>query len=86
MRAPPARFADPSPSRTFNIRGLHGCRPRVATDAAVRPLVKACSSEMARLSTPSKTIPLFAINLGTVAVFVAWLVVAGYAFAYLTSH
>jgi hypothetical protein len=41
---------------------------------------------MARLSTPSKTIPLFAINLGTVAVFVAWLVVAGYAFAYLTSH
>jgi hypothetical protein len=42
---------------------------------------------MSRLThAPDKTIPLITINLGTVAVFVAWLVVAGYALAYLISH
>jgi hypothetical protein len=37
-------------------------------------------------STPGRTIPVIAVNLGTLAVFVAWLVVAGYALDYLVSH
>lgn len=42
---------------------------------------------MARLtSSPGRTIPVVAINAGTIAVFVLWLVVAGYALAYLVSH
>jgi hypothetical protein len=42
---------------------------------------------MARLTSPqSKAIPVIAINVGTLAVFIAWLGVAGYAFAYLISH
>lgn len=42
---------------------------------------------MARLSSsPGKPVQLFAINVGTLAVFVAWLVAAGYALMYLVSH
>jgi hypothetical protein len=42
---------------------------------------------MARLaSTPKESTALKALSLGTVAVFVAWLAVACYALAYLTSH
>ena len=36
--------------------------------------------------TPGRTIPVIAVNLGTLVVFVAWLVVAGYALDYLASH
>jgi hypothetical protein len=42
---------------------------------------------MAKLtSAPGRTIPLLAVNVGTLAVFIAWLVVAAYALAYLISH
>lgn len=42
---------------------------------------------MARLtSSPDRTFPVTALNLGTVAVVVAWLVAAGYALAYLVSR
>jgi hypothetical protein len=42
---------------------------------------------MARLtSSPDRPIPLRLINLGTLAVFVAWLVAASYALAFLVSH
>jgi hypothetical protein len=42
---------------------------------------------MARLtSTPGRTIPVTALNLGTFAVFVVWLLAAGYALVYLVSH
>lgn len=42
---------------------------------------------MARLtSSPGRTIPVVAINLGTLAIFVVWVVAAGYALAYLVSH
>ncbi len=42
---------------------------------------------MAKLASSSgKTVPLRLLNLGTVAVFVAWLAAASYALAYLSSH
>jgi hypothetical protein len=42
---------------------------------------------MARLnSSAGRTIPVTAVNLGSLVVFIAWLVVAGYALAYLVSH
>lgn len=42
---------------------------------------------MARVtSSPGRTIPALVVDLGTVAVFVAWLVMAGYALDYLVSH
>ncbi len=37
-------------------------------------------------SSPGKTITLLAINVGTIAVVIAWVVVAGYALAYLVSQ
>jgi hypothetical protein len=37
-------------------------------------------------SSPGRAIPVIAVNLGTLAVFVAWLVTAGYTFDYLVSH
>ena len=42
---------------------------------------------MARIaSTPHRTIPFRLLNLGTLGVFVAWLVLACYALAYLVSR
>jgi hypothetical protein len=42
---------------------------------------------MARLvSSPGRSFPVLAINLGTLAVLIVWLVVAAYGFAYLVSR
>jgi hypothetical protein len=42
---------------------------------------------MARLTvSPGRTMPLMALNVGTLAVFVLWVVAAGFALAYLVSH
>jgi hypothetical protein len=37
-------------------------------------------------SSTGSTILVMAVNLGTVAILVAWLVTAGYAIRYLVSH
>lgn len=37
-------------------------------------------------STPRRTVPIVAINVGTLALFVVWLAVACYGLVYLVSH